>query len=69
MKQYQARTDDSMNVEGVSVIHNLPARVSSSVREYLCYKAYLVMYNSEECTLQKVDMVQGCSNMTGTICV
>jgi len=41
MKQYQGRTDDSMLVEGLSVIHNLPTRVSSSIREYLCYKAYL----------------------------
>jgi len=48
-KQYQSRTDDSMLVEGLSAIHNLPARVSSSIREYLCYKAYLVMYNSEVC--------------------
>ena len=47
MKQYQGRTDDSMLVEGLSVIHNLPTQVSSSIREYLCYKAYLVMYSSE----------------------
>ena len=49
MKQYQGRTEDSMLVEGLSVIHNLPTRVSSSIREYLCYKAYLVMYSSEVC--------------------
>lgn len=51
MKQYQAMTDDSLNAEGLSVVHNLPTRVSSSIREYLCYKVYLVMYCSQECVV------------------
>lgn len=51
MKQYQAVADDSLNAEGLSMIHNLPTRISSSIREYLCYKAYLVMYSSEECVV------------------
>jgi hypothetical protein len=48
MKQYRVVAEDSLNAEGFSVTHDLPARISSSVREYLCYKAYLVMYHSEE---------------------
>jgi hypothetical protein len=46
MKQYHALADDTLNIEGLFVIRNLPTRVSSSIREYLCYKAYLVMYTT-----------------------
>jgi hypothetical protein len=47
MRQYRVVADDSLNPEGLSVTHDLPARISSSIREYLCYKAYLVMYHSK----------------------
>jgi hypothetical protein len=57
MKQYRVVADDSLNPEGLSVTCNLPARISSSIREYLCYKAYLVMYHSEEFVLVNLDMV------------
>jgi hypothetical protein len=57
MKQYRIVADNSLNAEGLSVIHNLPTRISCSIREYLCYKAYLVMYYSEEFVLLSSDMV------------
>jgi hypothetical protein len=57
MKQYRVVAEDNLNAEGFSVNHDLPARISSSIREYLCYKAYLVMYHSEEFVLVNSAMV------------
>ncbi|XP_069673510.1 nuclear pore complex protein Nup107 [Periplaneta americana] len=41
MKQYQSIASDNLSAEYNSVTQNLPPKVSSSIREYLCYKAYL----------------------------
>ncbi|PSN53012.1 Nuclear pore complex protein 107 [Blattella germanica] len=47
IKQYHPSPDASINVETLSVMQDVPFRVSSSIREFLCYKAYLHYHHAK----------------------
>jgi hypothetical protein len=42
IKQHHSKADTRLNVDSLSVMQSIPNHVNCSIREFLCYKAYLV---------------------------